>query len=336
MSNLETYGPTKPIPVLVEELNKLYHEHEAGEYEGTHPEIFEQLPPLWREMISVLNDQLGHGKVRVLDIGCGTGFEARQCLAAIRSERFERMACYDPSPGMLRLCRRSLAGGPNCIQFLTDLSELSEEGGKFNVLITNSVLHHMADPVSSILAVAPLLSPGAVWLCGHEPSRRFLRNPDCRAALQCYRAYDRWRKFLSPHRYARRLLRCVGATERPEDYAARRAVELSMFKRRPPARLVCELVDFHVVASESQMEQPKGLDFSELQSAFACEWKLVWRRTYSFLAQYYAGTLPAGWRNEERRLAAQHPDDGGNCCLVWRRCDARSEFADGSADIRLP
>ena len=49
---LERYGPTRPMPALVEELNNLYHEHEAASYEATHPEIFEQLPDLWREMFT--------------------------------------------------------------------------------------------------------------------------------------------------------------------------------------------------------------------------------------------------------------------------------------------
>ena len=49
---LERYGPMRPMPELVAELNKLYHEHEAGGYGTTHPEIFEQLPVLWQHMFA--------------------------------------------------------------------------------------------------------------------------------------------------------------------------------------------------------------------------------------------------------------------------------------------
>jgi len=51
IESLQHYGTTQPLPVLVAELNKLYHEHEALGYDDTHPEIFEQLPPLWEAMI---------------------------------------------------------------------------------------------------------------------------------------------------------------------------------------------------------------------------------------------------------------------------------------------
>jgi SAM-dependent methyltransferase len=325
---LERYGPSQPVPVLVAELNKLYHEHEASGYDSTHPEIFEQLPPIWREMIAqfellhqdakIGGDSEG-GKSRILDFGCGTGFEAQQCLAGFGAGRVERIVCYDPSTRMLDRCRRALEPWTNWAEFITDLRELAGIGGEFNVLLTNSVLHHMVDPVRAIREIMPLLSADAVWLCGHEPSPRFLRNPECRAVLGRHRSFDRWRQFLSPRSYGRRLLRWAGVSELPQDYAARRAFEQSMFERRPPARLVSRLVDFHVVASEQELAEAKGLDFRELQLAFAGEWELVWRRTYAFLGPYYERKLSPHWAGEARRLAEQYPDDGANCCLVWRR-----------------
>ena len=59
--------------------------------------------------------------------------------------------------------------------------ELQQYSG-FNVVLTNSVLHHLLDPVAAMQELEPLLSADAVWLCGHEPSRRFIDNPACRAA----------------------------------------------------------------------------------------------------------------------------------------------------------
>ena len=148
--------------------------------------------------------------------------------------------------------------------------------------------------------LSDLLSPDAVWLCGHEPSKRFVNNPECRSALKAYRTRDRWRRLLSPRRCTRRLLRWVGSAELPEDYAARRAFERSMFERRPPARLVSRLVDFHVVTNERELGETNGLDFRALQAAFSGKWNLVWHRTYSFLGPYYSGRLPA---HGERKLS---------------------------------
>jgi len=249
------------MPTLVAELNKLYHEHEASRYDNTHPEIFEQLPGLWQEMISEFErlrgyDDIGADKLQILDFGCGTGFEARQCLERF-GKHVKRLVCYDPSEPMVDRCRRTLAGWDQ-VEYITHLDQLSEYGG-FNVLLTNSVLHHLLDPIAAIKDIDSLLSPDAVWLCGHEPSRRFVRNPQCNAVLNAYRAHDRWRRVLSPRRCTRRLLRWVGLAELPEEYAARRAFEKAIFERRPPAHLVSQLVDFHVITEKSEVEESKGL-----------------------------------------------------------------------------
>jgi len=327
IDGLQQYGPTQPVSVLVAELNQLYHEHEAANYETTHPEIFDQLPPLWREMIGQVDLLRPHsaasypslGRLRILDFGCGTGFEAVQCLLAFGAERIERLVCYDCSPRMLDRCRRSLNSAGCQIEFLEDLASLDAAAGEFNLLLTNSVLHHLVDPVGALREISPLISRDAFWLCGHEPSSRFLANSDCASELRRYRARDRWRRLLSVRRCSRRMLRWAGFTELPEDYAARRAFERSMFEHRPPGAVVSRLVDYHVVTSANNMEETRGLDFRSLQDAFAGEWDLTWRRTYSFFGPHYEGRLPRRWREEARRLAGAYPDDGANFCVVWRR-----------------
>jgi 2-polyprenyl-3-methyl-5-hydroxy-6-metoxy-1,4-benzoquinol methylase len=319
---LDRYGPTRPISALVEELNNLYHEHEAINYETTHPEIFEQLPGLWREMFAQFerlrsSNHSAADKLRILDFGCGTGFAARQCLERF-GQRVERIVCFDPSESMMERCQGTLAEWRKQVRYTTRSNELREYCG-FNLLVTNSVLHHLLDPVGAVRDLETLLSPNAVWLCGHEPSRRFVSNSQCHAVLNAYRKRDRWQKVLSPAHCGHRLLRWLGLAELPEDYAARRAFERSMFKRRPPARLISQLVDFHVVTSDRELGEAKGLDFRALQAAFSGAWDLMWHRTYSFLGPYYSGRLPVPWRERADNLAARYPDDGANSCLVWRR-----------------
>ncbi|HLJ17595.1 MAG TPA: class I SAM-dependent methyltransferase [Bryobacteraceae bacterium] len=319
MEALQRYGPNQPIPVLITELNKLYHEWEAERYEHSHPEIFEQLPPIWDEMLAVLDARCPQESFRILDFGCGTGFEARQFLGHFEPRRVEKIVCYDPSPGMLMECQRSLGTWRDKTEFVADLRDVWQGRGEFNVLVTNSVLHHLPQPVQAIRHIADLLAPRSMWLCGHEPSNRFVKNPECRAVLRQYHASDRWRRLFSARRCARRVLRWTGAQELPEDYAARRAYEQSMFQLRPPAQVVSRLVDFHVVSGEADLAESSGLDFLQLQTALAGEWNLLWRRTYSFLGSHYERTLPTRWQREAHRLAANYPDDGANFCLIWQR-----------------
>ena len=321
---LEQYRPNGSTEVLVAKLNRLYHEYEADGYEENHPEIFEQLPPIWREMLAQSILLLGSSdqKLRILDFGCGTGFEARQCLAGFPSDGIERLVCYDPSEEMLSQCRQGLKHSLQRVEFLSDAGEL-EQFGPFDVLITNSVLHHMVDPIAMFRDLSRLLSPAAIWLNGHEPSRRFWENPECRELVGRYRRARRVRRWLNPQCYGRKLARWVGLMELPEDYAARRAFEEAIFERRPSAAMISSLVDYHVVSSERELNGSRGLDFEVLVAGFAGEWELAWRKTYSFLGPHYEGHLAESWRSKARQLAEQFPEDGANCCLLWRRVAAR-------------
>jgi SAM-dependent methyltransferase len=315
---LSQYDPALPLPLLVAELNKLYHEHEAASYERTHPEIFHQLPALWQQMIEVARPRLPdapHG-LRILDFGCGTGFEARQCLDGFGASRIARLVCYDPSLPMIQHCRQSLEALGVQAEYISEVNQLN---GEFDLLITNSVLHHLVEPGTALSSLMALMAPHALWLSGHEPSRRYLGNAECRATLKRYNDRQRWQKLLQPPRYVRRALRWAGWTELPADYAARCAFERSLFKRRPPARLVSSLVDFHVMVDESDCTEPRGLDFREMEAIWGDRWELLWRHTYSFLGPNYEGGLSPRWQSVAQRLAVKHPDDGGNCCLVWGR-----------------
>ena len=324
LEQLGQYGPTRPTASLVAELNRLYHEFEADNYESNHPEIFVQLPPLWHAMWTHAVGLFANRdeKLRILDFGCGTGFEARRCLAEFRPDQIDLLVCYDPSKEMLHRCRQELEGSSYRVEFACDLGELREQAGGFNVLLTNSVLHHVVDPIETIRDLARLLTASAVWLCGHEPSRRFWENSECRELLKSYRSAQQLRRWVSPQRYAQGLARWAGVRELPEDYAARRALEQAIFERRPPARLISSLVDYHVISSECELNEKKGLDFESLQAGFAGEWELSWRTSYSFLGPHYEGQVPELWRHKARKLAERFQDDGANCCLLWRRAAA--------------
>ena len=186
---LTPFGPRLPLELLAEEVNKLYHAAEAPAYDSRHPEILSQLPPIWGEMIEFMTKTHLDNQWDVLDYGCGTGFASQQLLNLMPAKSIRSLTCYDPSPEMLDRCRAKL--GTRETAFLSSPQELSQGTTRFNLLVTNSLLHHLPNPIASIEGLSSLLTEDAVWLAGHEPSRRFFQNADC---LSVYNAYIRSRK----------------------------------------------------------------------------------------------------------------------------------------------
>ena len=324
-SLLQPYAPQVATTELIEALNRHYHACEAHTYDRQHAEIRRQLPPLWQQMIRRAVSCLTDEPWRVLDFGCGTGFEAAELLQALPDSKIAELWCYDPSPEMLERCRAQIA--PRCptARFTHQLRELRAAGGGFHLLLTNSVLHHLPSPWETLDGLASLLAADAVWICGHEPSARYYRNPACGHTFHRFLQDYRRRRLLSPSAYWRVGLRWLGLSRTPAETAARRAHAEGLFRRRPPAQLVARLVDFHVPHSRDEARRGRGFDFQAMAQQLADSWRLIWTTSYSFLGPFYEGQLAPRWRAECARLRRSFPLDGANFCALWQRHPSESE-----------
>jgi trans-aconitate methyltransferase len=327
---LQPYQPRLPLHQLVEEVNALYHAFEAHDYDQRHPELFQQIPRFWQGMVLLAQAIHPAARWHVLDFGCGTGFEALQLLRWLRPGTLAHLTCYDPSPEMLARCRDRVGPlAPNAT-FCTTLEEVrtAAPAGGYNLLATNSLLHHLPDPPGVLRELLPLLGSDALWLAGHEPSRRFYDNPACRRVYTHFLRERYWRRLVSPRTYIRRArhtvrLACGWASD-PAAQTAREAYRRNLFGVKPPPEIIHSLVDFHVVRPSQPTSFERGFDVVQMQTELAQTWQLRWLKTYSFMGYYYEGDLPRFWQQQARRLAAAFPTDGANFCALWQRAAAQT------------
>ncbi len=316
---LEPYEPQQSAESILEALNIAYHAREASRYDSQHAEICQQLPPLWREMIAIALRQRRHQRWSILDFGCGTGFEVSQLLRHLPHDAIADLWCYDLSPEMLQRCRCRISPIFPETRFTSSLEDVLDSGTQFNLLITNSLLHHLPKYLDLPQSLAPRLSDDAIWLTGHEPSARFYKNSDCRETYDRFLREHRWRRRFSPSAYVGYAKRQLGMSRTPAQAAANQVWQNGLFKRRPPARLVSRLVDLHVAHSVEEVQSGRGFDVEQIQRDLAGTWELVWTRSYSFMGAFYEGRLSGRWRDECLRLSSKFPDDGANFSAVWQR-----------------
>ena len=308
---LVPFEPQVPLNPLVQEVNRLYHSFDASSYDREHPEIHTALPAIWEEMIAALPP----GRLwRVLDFGCGTGFEAEQ-VARRLGAKIEALSCYDASVAMLERCRARLGHMGEAL-FTTRLADVVG-GGQFNLLVTNSLLHHLPNIEETIAALLPSLTSDAIWLAGHEPSARFYRNPECVAFLDQYSRHYKWARFLKFSAYAQKLRFTLGPN--PLRATAKLAFSRGLFKKRPSPWIIDRLVDFHVAHSAEEVANGRGLDFGRMRDQLSKDWNLTWIKTYSFLGSIKPTSVPRPWLERSEKLAERFPNDGANFCAVWIR-----------------
>ncbi len=307
---LAPFEPLVPLKSLVEEINTIYHSFDAKNYDAEHLEIRQLWPGLWAEMIQQLPQR---NSWRVLDFGCGTGFEAEQLLHHQGSSIHFLMA-YDPSREMLARCHGRLGNDPR-VNFSDDLVR-ARAGGPYNLLITNSVLHHLADVEETIYGLQSLLSEDAYWLSGNEPSTRFYKNALCVQLFQHYTAYYERTKWFRPSAYVGKLKSLLGVNSLSA--TARLAHKRRLFAALPSDTVIARLVDFHVrhlIDADSE----RGFDLSVMESVFKQHWLLRWSKTYSYLGAFGELSARRTWLNKAHLLQEKFPADGANFCAVWSR-----------------
>jgi SAM-dependent methyltransferase len=316
---LRPYEPRVSAEQIVEALNRWYHEREVHTYDRQHVEIRQQLPPLWDEMIQIAQGAARGAPWRILNFGCGTGFEASELLRRQDRGAIAELWCYDLSPEMLERCRARILPVFPRARFTSRWQDVSDSDARFNLLATNSVLHHLPQPLRTVASLGELLTSDALWLQGHEPSSRFYRNAECcRVYGQFLRGY-RQRRWFSPAAYLRFAQRQAGLSRSPAEVAAAAAVASGMLGRRPPSRVVSRLVDLHVAHSDQEARSGRGFDVEQMARHFAGQWRLCWSKSYSFMGSFYEGRLSARWQAIGQRLARAFPTDGANFCAVWQR-----------------
>ena len=94
---------------------------------------------------------------KVLEFGAGTGI-----AAFLLKDHFRKIVMIDSSPGMVRIMKRKIlkSNAKNLYVRLFDLERNPWRGRKFDLVMTQMVLHHIADIEGIIIKFHNFLRPG--------------------------------------------------------------------------------------------------------------------------------------------------------------------------------
>ena len=92
---------------------------------------------------------------RILDVGCGTGVLLARLSA---SGDGTRLFGIDPVPEMLEVARRRLPAGVELREGSAE--QLPYSDGAFDVVVSCSVFHYLADPLGALEEMKRVLAPG--------------------------------------------------------------------------------------------------------------------------------------------------------------------------------
>jgi ubiquinone/menaquinone biosynthesis C-methylase UbiE len=313
--------PSLPLSELVRALNLIYHEIEAKHYDRNHDEIWEQELPIFRELIGIASRDLKGPGISLLDYGCGTGFGCYQAARVLEPSAIGELVCVEPSESMLAKCRERLSNLVPGVRYFTDGKAFcggEEWVDRFDLVITNSVLHHLYEWQAVLRGLLRFVKTGGYYLMGHEPSSRYYGNAACQMHYGAYLRERSWRRFLTLRNWRRLVRRKLRLEVDVLRETASAAVQAGLTASPLPGQIVGELVDYHVPHARGA-RSAQALEFEEIARDSSWGLTLVAVRSYGHIGGLSTASLPRKWRRIAELLSSTYPLDGASFCALWKK-----------------
>lgn len=304
---------------FISKVSNVYHKIESAMYNDTHPEILQCGQPVLKKMLTEVIMLLPE-KFSMLDMGCGTGYASKTLLDVCPTQRLQNVMCSDLSQEMVSISQKYLSKqNVKSRSFVGSIKELKNQNLLFDLIITNSVVHHISDLDRFFSSVMSLLKPGGVYVMGHEPSSRFMNNPECS------QAYSNWRK-LQNLRYSFRLIDPLFYKRFFEKYkqnyqpnilnrTCQELLRQGVISHPLTNREVRMMVDIHVPCSlpgEFCIGLP-GFDPERLTNSYLYNLELInW-------SSYNSWLVPRRWSKKAMQLAKEYPLDANSFSAYWKK-----------------
>ena len=322
-------------------VSNAYHEVESSVYDQIHSEIATQVQPVLASMLDEIRQSSLPRKLRVLDIGCGTGFASEQLLLRLGS-RIESLTCCDLSPEMLERCRRKLQSHPNVSFIQADAESIAGGPETFHLIVTCSVLHHLPNPKNLFNRIQVLLGSGCFYLMLHEPSCRYYRNPECAKVFSKYKVSARRRmlcRYFNPERYWSRLMHAIRRDSKDtlEERTSRLLLVRNIIRRPLTIREVRQMVDIHVPPIHPGTFQlgSSGFDPDEIRGFHSGNLRCIRNISYGFLGTELEAAAPLFWKKRAGELAKKFPLDGAQISALWQKSGSPQQSHIGQIDTQI-
>jgi ubiquinone/menaquinone biosynthesis C-methylase UbiE len=169
--NFGGYGALLKDQRLKDQIHKAnieVHRSEAKFYEAIHPEVYskKEQKRVCRQL-RVIDQQITNNQRIALDVGAGTGNLTGKLL-----EMGYHVTATDISPEMCAILKKKYAAYiPDKLVIINSpIEALTFSEGKFDLITSYSVLHHLPDYVSALHTLCGFLKKGGVVYIDHEAS----------------------------------------------------------------------------------------------------------------------------------------------------------------------
>lgn len=295
-------------------INVIFHDIEAKYYDTIHAEMWESLQPIYDSFFQNF-DFSKYSKLKVLDIGCGTGLSTQMLINTPINQHISEVFLLDTSKVMLEKAKSRLDNGKIKYHlFHGELAELEEEN--FDFILISSVLHHIPNLQGFFDEINKKLKIGGLLFHIHDPNGDAIKNELYLSRVATLKAEMVNRNKRIDVRLINKLKRIINGKN--PDYIAE--VNEILIKKgivhMPLADYeIWSVTDIHV--EDLPYSTNNGISLKTLTTQLK-GYKLREVKAYSFYGLMYS-KLPKKFKSKELMLFNKDDMNGRNISCLWER-----------------
>jgi SAM-dependent methyltransferase len=258
----------------------------------------------WHDFCELLRQAALPAGARILCIGCGPALAGR---SAVYASAVVREVYPSAHPDL----------------FDIDCKPWNFESGRFDCVVSHSLLHYAYDPLPICESIYRLVATGGVYIMANEPNASFWSNPECMRELRRVDSAEswrrRWHRYTDPSRYLSKLVRTMRLTAPPDTVSGINRLLRQRFglQESLTAKEIARIVDpYKGDTNPGEFAHgADGLDWTDLAAGFMLEGV----RTSGYVMRDNPARVPERWREVDNRLASLFPLDGCSFSALWRK-----------------
>lgn len=307
------------------EVNVTFHDIEAEEYDQIHQDMWGNLLEQYQLLI---NDCLDNGfdldRVKILDVGCGTGLGSELLLNTAIAEKVSEINLLDVSSKMLeKAIQRSKSWKIPATGFEGKLGEVTT---KADLILVSSVLHHIPDLEGFMKQIDEHLNPGGVFFHIHDPNGDFLRDSELLARRNEVASLDRVTTFyelLNSTPFFKDIFHRINRWRgKPNhiDMVNDQLMAKGVIKKRLNPKEIWSVTDIHVEGLPYSTNQ--GISLKHIEKLLP-SYQLIGHRSYGFYGRLGV-ELPVEYQAKEKEHIDSHAKNGRYLAAAWKKPEAIS------------
>ncbi len=307
-------GSTLSAPDFHNIVNVVFHNEEASYYDALHKGMWDSL----QEQVNLLAADAMQAveksrKLRLLDIGCGTGLSSQMLLESPLGPQIEKVTLADTSIKMLQQAEKKAAEWVAPYEIVN--ADISGITGKYDIILVSSVLHHIPDLDGFLQHVNRLQNNGGVFIHLQDPNGDYFNDGEY---LERVAEYEKTIRTSDNSGIVKKLRKTVKRFIGRKDYIDRvndELLRLNAIKKRMSAQEIWSVTDIHV--EDLPFSTGNGISLKFL-SKHLIGYKNISRRSYGFFGPLKS-ELSAEFQLREEQLIRENFLNGRHIAGTWQK-----------------